>query len=62
MPVLARAVLVLAACVHSHGAALVDTTDRDISVGAPLWDFCVHVLTDAEQWGWSDVPLRVGYF
>lgn len=40
----------------------VDTADRDIPVGAPLWDFCVHMLTDAGQWGWSDVPLRVVYF
>lgn len=62
MPVLVRVVLVLAARVHSHGAALVDTTDRDVPVGTPLWDFCVHMLTDAGQWGWSDVPLRVVYF
>lgn len=56
IPVLIRAVLVLAACVHPVEQLCVDTAHRDISVGSSQWAFCVQVLG---QWGTANVPRLV---
>lgn len=53
VPGLVKEVLVLAACVHLHGAALVETAPRDLMSVAPSYGAsCVRCQEMQDSGGW----------